>query len=100
MRDIAVPQGEHFSMHERHSFVVGHQHATLTSGAAHLPGASPGVAGIAPEPPRLGRHDEVALRRVINLPLLHQLRQRVVDKLATRSLHGWEGVPQGASQSV
>lgn len=100
MRDIAVPQGQHLAVHESHGLVVGHQHAALTPGSAHLPGASPGVARVAPQPPGLRRNDEIALRRMINLSLLHQLREGVVNELAVRSLHRWESVPERGSQRV
>lgn len=100
MRHIAVPQGQHFAMHERHGLVVGHQHAPLTSGSAHLSGTSPGVTGIAPEPPGLGCDDEVTLGRMIYLSFLHQLREGVVDQFAARSLHGWERVPESGSERV
>lgn len=100
MCDITVAQREHLAMHECHRLVVAHQHATLTPGSVHVPGTSPGATGIAPEPFRLGRHDEVALGRVVDLAFLHQLRQRVVDELAAGSLHRWEGVSQGRPQGV
>lgn len=95
MRNIAVLQSEHLAVYERHRLVVAHQHATLTSGPVHVPGTPPRATGVASKPLGLGRYDEVALRRVIDLSLLHELSQRVVNELSTGPLHGWEGVPQG-----
>lgn len=100
MRNVAVSQCEHLAVHERHRFVVTHQHATLTPGPIHVPGAPPRATGVAPEPLGLGRYDKVALRRVIDLSFLHELRQRVINELPAGPLHGRERVPQGRSQGV
>lgn len=100
MRNIAVLQSEHFTVYECHCLIVAHQHATLTSGPVHVPGTPPRATGVASKPLSLGRYDEVALRRVIDLSFLHELGQRVVNKLSAGPLHSREGVSQGWSEGV
>lgn len=100
MRNIAVSQSKHLAVYECHRLIVAHQHATLTSGPVHVPGTPPRATGVASKPLGLGRYDEVALRRVIDLSFLHELGQRVVNELSAGPLHGWEGVSQGWSEGV
>lgn len=95
MRNIAISQSKHLAVYKCHRLVVAHEHATLTSGPVHVPGTSPGATGVTSKPLGLGRYDEVALRRVIDLSFLHELGERVVNELSAGPLHGREGIPQG-----
>jgi hypothetical protein len=100
VRDVAIPEGEHLPVDEGHGLVVAHEHSGLAATVAHLPGAATRPSRVPPQPPRLRGDDEVALGRVVDLPVLHELRQGVVDELAARALHRREGVFEGRAQRV